>query len=75
MIINDAGGMAEFVPDDKVGFVVRKDPSDIDAAILRFYDEKKEKEFSYNASVEKQKYSWGRMLEAINEAAGYTDAA
>jgi glycosyltransferase involved in cell wall biosynthesis len=75
MIITDAGGLAEFVPDDKVGFVVSPDPSDIAAAILRFYDEKKEKEFSYNASVEKQKYSWGRMLEAINEAAGYTDAA
>jgi glycosyltransferase involved in cell wall biosynthesis len=67
MIITDVGGLAEFVPDNKVGFVVRPDPSDIAEVILRFYREDKEKEFSINASVEKQKYSWKRMVEAINE--------
>jgi len=70
MIITDAGGLAEFVPDNKVGFVVRPDPADIAGAILRFYNENREAEFSANASVEKQKYSWARMVEAINQVAG-----
>jgi D-inositol-3-phosphate glycosyltransferase len=67
MIITDVGGLAEFVPDGKVGYVVKPEPSKISDAIIRFYEEKKEEEFSIFASVEKEKYSWGKMVEAIDE--------
>jgi len=66
MIITDVGGLAEFVPNEKVGYVVNPDPEEIAGAILRFYRENKEDEFSANAAIEKQKYSWGRMVEAID---------
>jgi D-inositol-3-phosphate glycosyltransferase len=67
MIITNVGGLAEFLPDGKAGYVVSPDPSDIADAIMRFYEEKKEQEFSRNASVEKEKYTWGKMVEAIDK--------
>ena len=70
MIITNAGGLAEFVPDEKVGYIVEPDPTAIATAIIRFYTENREAEFSQMASVEKRKYSWGRMVEAIANAAG-----
>jgi glycosyltransferase involved in cell wall biosynthesis len=70
MIITRVGGLAEFVPDGKVGYVVEPDPSSIASAIVRFYKENREAEFSQQASVEKEKYSWRRMIDAIAEAGG-----
>jgi len=67
MIITDVGGLAEFVPDGKVGYVVHADPQQIANAIIRFYDEKREKGFSENASREKLKYSWAKMVDTIDE--------
>ncbi len=67
MIITNVGGLAEFVPDNKVGFVVEPSPEEISTAIMKFYSEGREAEFSSNAAVEKQKYSWGRMLETIDK--------
>ena len=55
MIITDVGGLAEFVPDGKVGYIVNPDPAEIASAIVRFYDENRESEFSANAALEKQK--------------------
>jgi glycosyltransferase involved in cell wall biosynthesis len=70
MIITDVGGLAEFVPHEKVGFVVEPVPGEISEAILRFYQEDKEMEFSANAAVEKLKYSWGKMIDAIGKVSG-----
>jgi len=66
MIVSDVGGLSELVPDGVVGYVVQPEPSEIASAVIRFYDENKEKEFSENASREKEKYSWGKMLETID---------
>jgi D-inositol-3-phosphate glycosyltransferase len=66
MIVTDVGGLSELVPDGVVGYVVQPEPSEIASAIDRFYEENKEMEFSENASREKQKYSWGKMVEAID---------
>jgi len=56
------------VPDGKTGFVVEpRDPDALAGAILRFYREKREKAFVENVKKEKLKYSWDRMVEAIEE--------
>jgi D-inositol-3-phosphate glycosyltransferase len=65
MIVTDVGGLSELIPDGIVGYVVTPDPAQIAGAIVRYYDEKKEQEFSSNVAVEKKKYSWEKMLEAI----------
>lgn len=67
MIITDVGGLSEFVPDNLTGFVVQPDPHQISDAIVRFYTERKEKEFSEAVAAEKEKYSWSNMLYAIKE--------
>jgi len=71
MVITHVGGLAEFVPDGKVGFVVEPEPTAIAAAIIRFYDENREQEFSQQAAIEKQKYSWDNMVKAIEKATHY----
>jgi D-inositol-3-phosphate glycosyltransferase len=66
MIITDVGGLAEFVPHEKVGFVVNPDPAEIASAIIKFYVENREDEFSANAVLEKQKYTWENMVKTID---------
>ena len=58
MIVTNVGGLPEIVPDNKVGFVTTVDKTAIADAIIRFYEEKKEKDFSENLKEEKKKYSW-----------------
>ncbi len=66
MIITDVGGLSEIVPHGKVGYVVQPDENEIAASILEFYEKNKEEEFSKNAAIEKQKYSWRNMVGAID---------
>jgi len=65
MIVTRVGGLPEIVPDGKVGFVVPPVGEDIAAALKRFYDENLEAQFSSAAKKEKEKYSWNRMVETI----------
>jgi len=67
MIITDVGGLSEFVPHGRVGYVVKPEIPAIASAILEFFKSGQEPEFSANAAVEKQKYSWGRMVDAISQ--------
>ena len=67
MIVTDVGGLAEIIPDNKVGFVTQVSPQAITEAILRFYNEKKEESFLSNIKEEKKKYSWTTMLNAVDE--------
>ncbi|MDI6765887.1 MAG: glycosyltransferase [Bacteroidota bacterium] len=70
VIATNVGGLAEVVLDGKTGFVVPPDdPSAIADAIQRFYSEKREEEFSKNVEIEKKKYSWDRLVMAIEEMA------
>ena len=67
MIVTDVGGLSEIIPDKKVGFVVKTNPKAIADALYAFYDQDLESEFVNNVKVEKEKYSWKRMTEAVNE--------
>ena len=67
MITTNVGGLAEIVPDGKVGYVVEPKIKEIADAIVKFYKEEKEIEFSANVKIEKEKYSWERMTETIDK--------
>jgi glycosyltransferase involved in cell wall biosynthesis len=67
MITTNVGGLAEIVPDGKVGYVIAPDEKEIAEAIVKFFKEEKEVVFIENLKIEKQKYSWERMLETIDE--------
>lgn len=65
MLVTDVGGLAEIVPDGKIGYVVQPDAHQIADAIVRYYDEQREAPFTEAVRDEKQKYSWDKMVEAI----------
>ncbi|NQU53266.1 MAG: glycosyltransferase [Bacteroidetes bacterium] len=67
MITTDVGGLAELIPNNKVGYVVKNDIEHVADGIYKFYELKKEEEFSKNAALEKKKYSWEVFVEAILE--------
>ena len=67
MITTDVGGLAEIVPDGKVGYVVNPDVDELVTAISSFYTKNKEKEFIENVKSEKQKYTWENMINTIEK--------
>lgn len=67
MITTNVGGLAELIPNEKVGYVVNANIQEIARAIYKFYDLKKELEFSLKAKEEKKKYSWEIFIKTIFE--------
>jgi hypothetical protein len=46
--------------------VVEPEVEEISSALLRFFNENKEKEFSANAAIEKKRFSWELLLSRID---------
>jgi len=69
MLTTNVGGLSEMVPNGKVGYVVAPDVNEISGALLRFFNENKEEEFSANAAIEKKRFSWEILLERIDSVA------
>ncbi len=67
MLVTDVGGLAEIVPDGKVGYVCKVDEGDIAKALNNFAEmspEKRKTVFAENIKNEKQKYAWSGMTAA-----------
>ena len=73
MLTTNVGGLSEMVPDGKVGYVVEPDVNEIREALLRFFNENKEIEFSANAAIEKQRFSWDILLKSIDSVAAMAE--
>ncbi len=68
VIATNVGGIGEVIEDGKTGFVVEKEnPEKLAQAIIRFYHEDKEKEFTDNMSSLKDKYSWHNFVKGMFE--------
>ena len=67
MIVTNVGGLAEIVPDGKVGYVVDPSPDQIAESMVRFYDGEKEAAFTEGVKTEKKKYSWSKMTVTIEK--------
>lgn len=65
MLVTDVGGLKEIVPDGKVGYVTEVDPKLIASALVDFFENNRHDAFVQNIQVEKQKYSWSRMVDAL----------
>lgn len=70
MLVTNVGGLPEIVPDEECGFVVDPSPDAIANAIVRFFKENKEKEFSKNVAQKKHELSWEYFTEKFLEFAG-----
>ena len=67
MLVTNVGGLAEIIPDQKVGYVVEPEPKEIANALLNFFENDKAKLFEENIKIEKKKYSWSKMIESIEK--------
>ena len=58
MIVTNVGGLAEIIPDEKVGYVVEPNSHALANAIVRFFASNKASEMEQNIREEKKKYAW-----------------
>ncbi|MFV0391979.1 MAG: glycosyltransferase [Paludibacteraceae bacterium] len=66
MLVTDVGGLSETVPDGKVGYVVAVDEKAVADALVDFFANNRLEQFTENVRLEKKKYEWSRMVEALN---------
>ncbi len=69
MVVTNVGGLAEVVPNGKVGFVAEPNATSIAEAILKFYTPGAIPNLHNNILEEKQKYSWDAFIKVLMEAA------
>ena len=70
MLVTNVGGLAEIVPDGKVGYVCEVNEESVAHALADFASmDRKEREakFGKNIQKEKQKYAWSNMTKLITE--------
>ncbi len=67
MLVTDVGGLSEYVPHGKVGYVVQKDTEEIAKAIIDFFENNRQQEFSVNVKEEKKKYEWDVFVNKVLE--------
>ena len=67
MLVTDVGGLAEIVPHRKVGYVTEINPESVAEALIDFFENQREQEFSKNAAIEKDQFSWDQFIKGINE--------
>jgi glycosyltransferase involved in cell wall biosynthesis len=72
MLVTNVGGLAEIIPDQKAGYVVRPDEEDIARALIDFYQNKRQTEFEANVAEEKKKFSWSNMISSIEKVLNQT---
>lgn len=68
MVVTNVGGLAEVVPDGKVGFVAEPDPTSIADAILKFYQPNSIPNLREHILHEKKKYTWDTFTQVMMQA-------
>lgn len=69
MLVTRVGGLAEMIPDGKVGYAVHPDVASIADALTDFCTRSRAHDFDDGLADEKQKYQWSHMTEALTEVA------
>ncbi len=67
MVVTNVGGLAEVVPDGKVGYVTGSEPKAIADAILKFFQPNSIPNLHENLLEEKRKYSWETFVNTLME--------
>jgi D-inositol-3-phosphate glycosyltransferase len=65
MLVTNVGGLAEIIPDGKIGYVVEPDADSIADALFDFFKNERREKFTEGVKEEKQKYSWDKMTHSI----------
>ena len=70
MVVTDVGGLAEIVPDGRVGYVCEPTPEGVAGAIERMYEGDTLQRFRENCVEERRRFSWEEMCSRITELYG-----
>ncbi|MGI6717750.1 MAG: glycosyltransferase [Bacteroidales bacterium] len=65
MLVTNVGGLPEIVKHNSIGYVVEPNPTDIANALVDFFTNNREEEFSKQVEVEKEKLSWSVFVEEL----------
>ena len=68
MLVTRVGGLAEIVPDGKVGYVTEVDEKAVANALVDFCESADNDRFTEGIREEKKKYSWSRMTHTIENS-------
>jgi D-inositol-3-phosphate glycosyltransferase len=71
MVVTDVGGLAELVPDGKVGYVVPVDYRQVARVVIDFFEFNRSGQFRDGIKEQKEKYSWENMVKGIQELYDY----
>ena len=66
MLVTNVGGLAEIIPDGKVGYVIDVEPKQIADSLVDFFENKRSEMMIENIKIEKKKFLWSRMIDAID---------
>ncbi|UOQ77977.1 hypothetical protein MUN84_04935 [Hymenobacter sp. 5516J-16] len=75
MLVTDVGGLAELIPNGEVGYVVPPTPKAIADALVDFYEQEREQEFTAGVWAKKKEFSWEIMVKALKEVAQVNEPA
>jgi D-inositol-3-phosphate glycosyltransferase len=67
MLVTNVGGLAEIIPDGKVGYVVEPNPQAIAEKLGDFFINQRYDSFIDHLKEEKKKYAWDKMTGTIKE--------
>jgi len=65
MLVTNVGGLAEIIPNRKVGYVVEPKSKEIADALFEFCEQRPD--YTERIKIEKNKYSWDKMTQAIEK--------
>ncbi|MGY2131859.1 glycosyltransferase [Hymenobacter sp. HD11105] len=69
MLVTDVGGLAELIPDGEVGYVTKAQPKAIADALVDFYQNNREEQFTIGVRERKKQFSWSEMVAALKAVA------
>ena len=72
MVVTKVGGLPEIVAHDRAGYVVDVKPLAIADAIVDYFQKNKEAEFVKQVQIDKEMFSWERMVREIEKVANLT---
>jgi len=66
MLVTNVGGLSEIIPNGKVGYVVEVETKQISDAMVDFFTNQRSEKMIANIKIEKTKFLWSRMTDAID---------
>jgi len=69
MVVTNVGGLAETIPDNKVGFICEPEPGAIATVVEKYYRDQREADMTAALRIEKQKYSWQSLAAELHRLA------